>query len=104
MSSVSATEIVSVPNELSGSRRPVRRWSNTSTVTIDDARSVLCSLSQTGAVHDRECDSHIKVFVPERVQRLSDRGRRKLLDSVHRHNDERVRKPEQVSPRQAACA
>ena len=40
-SSVSTTEIVSVPKGLSVSRRPGRRWSNTSTLTIDDVRSVL---------------------------------------------------------------
>ena len=102
---MSAIDISNVPNELSGSRRPGRRWSNTSTVTIDAARNVLCANSVEDVDgEDEQSDSHVKVFIPKRIQGFPDRAARKLLHTIHRHNNERVREPEQVSLRQSACA
>ena len=48
-------------------------------------------------------DSHIKVFVPERIERPLDGARRKLLDPVYRDHYERIGESKQVSLRQTTC-
>ena len=67
---------------------------------MEDTRSVLCDFlserKKGGGKWRSEGDSHIKVFVPERIEGLLDGGRRKFLHSIERDNNEWIGESEQV--------